>query len=328
MTHLLRKGREGRSPVRSALAASALAVAISVLPTAANSQGQAGFTIRENGRSYAALQDAVNAIGEGRGTIVIAPGTYQQCAVQEAGDITYTAWRAGTVTFDGATCEDKAALVLRGRNARVDGLIFRRMNVPDSNGAGIRLETGNLQVSQSWFTDSQQGILTGDNPAGTIDIDKSTFTRLGNCENAEGCAHSIYIGNYGTLRVTRSRFERGVGGHYVKSRSTRVDINSSSFDDANGRGTNYMIDLPASSTGRITNNWFVQGQDKENYSAFIAVGAEERLHTANGLTVAGNEARFAPGVRRESTFVADWTGDRIAIQDNELASGLKQFDRR
>ena len=47
-----------------------------------------------------------------------------------------------------------------------------------------------------------------------------------------------------------------------------------------------MIDLPAGAQGIIANNWFVQGRDKENYSAFIALGAEENLHPsdARGLT--------------------------------------------
>ncbi len=67
--------------------------------------------------------------------------------------------------------------------------------------------------------------------------------------------------------MTRSRFEEGRGGHYVKSRAARVEIASSSFDDARGKATNYMIDLPGGAVGQISNNWFVQGRDKENYSA-------------------------------------------------------------
>src|SRR3546814_8146658 len=42
--------------------------------------------------------------------------------------------------FDGVTCEGKAALVLRGDGARVDGVVFQNMRVPDGNGAGIRSE--------------------------------------------------------------------------------------------------------------------------------------------------------------------------------------------
>jgi hypothetical protein len=229
--------------------------------------------------------------------------------------------------FDGVTCEGKAALVLRGRSADISGLVFQNMSVPDFNGAGIRLEHGNLTVAQSWFRDSQQGILTGEDPNGRIVIDKSTFTRLGTCEGAGGCAHSIYIGDYGHLRVTRSRFEQGRGGHYVKARATRVDIASSSFDDTGGRQTNYMIDLPAGSTGQITNNWFVQGTNKENYSALIAVGAEDRRHSSDGLQIAGNDARLAPKANG-TTFVADWSGDRVVIGENTIGQGIKRFEKR
>ncbi len=288
----------------------------------------AAFTVVESGESFDHLQQAVDSIGDGQGTIEIAPGLHAECAVQKAGDIAYLARDTGKAVFDSKTCEGKAALVLRGRGAEVSGIVFQNMRVPDANGAGIRLEKGNLTVAQSWFRDSEQGILTANDPNGTIVIDKSTFTRLGRCDRGMSCAHSIYIGDYGLLRVTRSRFEQGRGGHYVKTRSTRVEIAASSFDDTGGKATNYMIDLPASSTGQITNNWFVQGRDKENYSAFIAVGAEGRLHTADGLLISGNNARFAPGVDRNSTFVGDWSGDRLVIGDNLLAPGIKLRDSR
>ncbi|QYU71250.1 hypothetical protein J4558_03570 [Leptolyngbya sp. 15MV] len=282
----------------------------------------------ETGQGFARLQDAVDAIGSGEGTVAVASGTHRQCAVQQAGTVAFVASEPGRAVFDGTECEGKAALVLRGREASVAGLVFRNMAVPDGNGAGIRLEQGNLTVTQSWFQDSQQGILTANDPSGRIVIDKSTFSGLGTCENSAGCAHSIYIGDYGALRVTRSRFERGTGGHYVKSRAAWVEIVGSSFDDSAGRATNYMIDLPAGARGQITNNWFVQGRDKENYSAFVAVGAEDVLHPSDGLQIAGNDARLVPGLSRSTTFVADWTGARLAVADNKLGIGLKPFERR
>jgi hypothetical protein len=282
----------------------------------------------EPGQGLARLPQAVDASGERKGSIAIAAGHYAECAVQERGDVAYLASEPGAVVFDGRACEDKAALVLRGRAAEVSGLIFQNIRVADFNGAGIRLEHGDLTVAESWFRDSQEGILTNDDPAALLVVDRSTFTRLGTCEGAGGCAHSIYTGNYGQVRITRSRFEEGRGGHYVKSRAQRVDIASSSFDDAGGRGTNYMIDLPDGATGQISNNWFVQGRDKENYSAFIAVAAEAHDHSSAGLAILGNDARFAPGVTRTSAFVADWSGDQINIGDNALGSGLKRFERR
>lgn len=305
------------------------ALAVAAIPAAAVfAQDGAAFTVVETGRGFNNLQDAVDAIGGGTGTIAVAAGTHRQCAVQSAGSISYMASEPGQAIFEGATCEGKAALVLRGRDANVSGLVFRRMAVADFNGAGIRLEQGNLTVAQSWFLDSQQGILTGNDANGRIVIDKSTFSGLGTCEGAGGCAHSIYIGDYGHLRVTRSRFEKGRGGHYVKARAKRVEVASSSFDDSAGSSTNYMIDLPAGATGQITNNWFVQGQSKENYSAFIAVGAEQKLHNSDGLQIAGNDARLAPNVRRNTIFVADWSGANLDIGPNNLGSGLGRFERR
>ena len=304
------------------------AIAVAAIPMAAlfAQERQGPFTVMETGRSFDHLQDAVDSIGDARGTIAIAPGRYEQCAVQGAGSISYYAAQPGSAVFDGVTCEGKGALVLRGRSAEVSGLVFENMRVPDYNGAGIRLEQGDLTVAESWFRDSQQGILTHNDPAARLVIDRSTFTRLGTCEGAGGCAHSIYTGEYGQVRITRSRFEEGRGGHYVKARAMRVKIASSSFDDAAGRGTNYMIDLPGGAAGQITNNWFVQGADKENHAAFIAVAAEGRTHDSSELTVSGNDARFASGVDRTSIFVADWSGDVGAVGDNTLDRRLTRYE--
>ena len=208
------------------------------------------------------------------------------------------------------------------------GLTFSNLRVADGNGAGIRLEKGALNVAYARFENSQQGILTADDPGSRIYITRSTFSGLGTCENDAGCAHALYVGNYGSLTVRESRFERGTGGHYLKARSAEAIIEGNSFDDANGAATNYMIDLPAGSVGRIADNWFVQGRDKENYSAFIALGAEDLLHSSDGLEVANNEARFVPGLSRTSVFLADWTGSKIMMQGNKLAAGLQQYEQR
>lgn len=291
-------------------------------------QSGAPYTVVETGKGYARLQDAVSAIGDGRGTVRIASGRFRDCAVQEAGDVTFTAAVAGQSVLEGEACEDKAALVLRGRTTHVEGLVFANIKSGSGNGAGIRAEKGRISVSQSWFRDSQQGILSADEPNSTLTVDKSTFTRLGTCEFSAGCAHSIYVGGFGALTVTRSRFEIGRGGHYLKSRAAKVAVLASSFDDSQGKWTNYMIDLPAGATGRIAGNWFVQGQHKENYSAFIAVAAEGRTNSSAGLRIEGNDARLVPGLERDTVWVADWSGDRLAIGQNALGARLKPFERR
>lgn len=302
---------------------------ITALCTAAvSAQSGAPFQNAETGRTYASLQQAVDSIGEGKGTIIIAPGTHRQCAVQKAGVVAFRASVPGQAVFDSATCEGKAALVLRGDAASIDGIIFQNMRVPDRNGAGIRLEKGDLTISRAIFRNSEQGILTADDRAGSISIDRSTFSGLGRCDGGYSCAHSIYIGGYGSLSVTNSRFERGNGGHYVKSRASRISVTDSAFDDTRGKETNYMIDLPNGAVGQITRNMFVQGQSKENYSAFITVAPEGRQQSSVGLSISGNEASIAPGVERNTVFLANWSDDRVALGGNRLGRGLKPFEQR
>lgn len=302
---------------------------IAVCAQSADAQNlTASFTVAENGRGFNKLSDAVKSIGNGQGTIIIRPGVYQQCAVQEAGEISYRAAVPGQVMFDRDVCEGKAAMVLRGRAASVDGIIFQNMAVRDGNGAGIRLEKGNLTITRSIFRNSEQGILTANDASGSISISQSTFSRLGRCDRGLSCAHSIYIGDYGSLRVTNSRFEKGNGGHYVKSRAARADIRNNAFDDTGGRNTNYMIDLSAGATGMISGNSFVQGASKENYSAFITVAPEGKVNSSAGLTIKDNDARIGRGIERSTTFLADWSGDAINLGANRLGRGLKPFDRR
>ena len=313
------------------LLAGVAGIAVAAIPLAAlmaQANGPASFTVAETGRGYGSLQAAVDAIGDREGTIVIAPGNWNECAVQREGVVHFRAAEAGKSLLGGKACEGKAALVLRGRGASVEGLVFAEIKVRDGNGAGIRLEKGPLRVLQSWFRDSQQGIMTTNGIDSELVVDKSTFTRLGTCENSGGCAHSIYAGDYGRVTVKRSRFEQGTGGHYLKSRAARIVIEDNSFDDSNGHGTNYLIDLPNGGSGAIRGNWFVQGRDKENWSTMIAIGAEGARYTSDALVIAGNDARMVPGLSRSPAFVADWTGDALVIENNRLGERVRRFERR
>ncbi|MDB5687279.1 MAG: hypothetical protein JWR77_1868 [Rhizorhabdus sp.] len=295
---------------------------LAVLPAVASA---APFTVASTGKPYPTLLAAVQAIGDGDGTILIAPGTYRECAVQEAGRITYRATRPGTAIFEGSTCESKAALVLRGRGAVVDGLVFQNMRVPDGNGAGIRIERGPLAVTRSIFRNSEEGILGHDDPNADVRVERSTFSGLGRCDRDLPCAHSIYIGNYRSVTVLRSRFERGQGGHYVKSRAATIGVSDCSFDDIHGHASNYMIDLPSGATGIIRRNIFVQGPDKENHSAIVAVAAEARMHPSAGLTVIANKAHQAAGITWPTALVADWSRSPMTIERNIVGARITLY---
>ncbi len=295
-------------------------------PVAAQSGGP--FTVVETGERFAQLQDAVSSIRMGTATILIAPGTYRQCAVQQGGRITFKAATPGTAIFEAVACEDKAALVLRGQGSVVDGLVFRGYRVSDGNGAGIRTEMGDLTVRNAMFLDSQEGILGGEPVAQKIVIDRSTFAGLGQCDETPGCSHAIYLANKGSVTVTHSRFERGTGGHYVKLRVPNVVITDNSFDDTRGSKSNYMIDLSEGGTGLIARNTFVQGRGKENSSALIVIAAEAKTYSAAGLRIEDNDARLAPGQTKSPAFVADFTREKLAIGANRLGPGIRAFEAR
>ncbi|MDR6113470.1 MULTISPECIES: right-handed parallel beta-helix repeat-containing protein [unclassified Sphingomonas] len=283
------------------------------------------FTV--GGRGFGTLQEAVTAIGDGDGTIRIAPGTYRECAVQTAGRVAYVAAEPGKTIFTRIACEGKAALVLRGRGAQVQGIVFSHIEVGDGNGAGIRIEKGPLSVSNAMFLDSQSGILSADDPNGTVSVDHSTFSGLGHDPTGTG-AHGIYMGRYRSLRVTACRFERGQGGHYVKTRAPYVEVLDSSFDDSQGHMTNYMIDLSNGAKGRIAGNEFVFGRDKDNHSTLITVAPEGAKNDSSGLVVENNRARLAPGAGFNPVFVGNWAGEPLVIRGNILGPGITSTARK
>lgn len=290
-------------------------------------QGPAPFLVEETGESFGSLQQAVSAIGPRRGTIRIAPGRYRDCAVQEAGQVAFVAEARGTAVFDGGACEGKATLVLRGVGARVDGLVFVNVRVADGNGAGIRLQQGDLEVAWTRFADGQCGILSHNDPAGSISIDHSTFSGLGKDPDGNG-AHSLYIGDYGRLTVTNSRFERGTGGHYLKSRSPRIEVLNSSFDDSRGSRTNYLIDLSNGAAGRIAGNVFVHGLGKENHTTMITIAPEGAENRSAGLIIEKNDVSVVPGFKWRTAFVGDWSGETLIVRDNKVAAGIALLERR
>ncbi|MFN7324492.1 MAG: right-handed parallel beta-helix repeat-containing protein, partial [Sphingomonadales bacterium] len=82
---------------RAILALFPLTAAIAVAATA---QSGASFTVTETGQEFARLSDAIDAIGDRQGTVLIAPGTYSECAVQQAGYNSFKAEVPGRTIFD------------------------------------------------------------------------------------------------------------------------------------------------------------------------------------------------------------------------------------
>ena len=133
----------------------ALFPALLLAGAATGQQARRPFTVVETGESYAHLADAVAAIGDGDGTIRIAPGRYRDCAVQEGGRVAFVAETPG----HGRVRRPRSARArplwcCAAAPAHVEGLVFTHMRVEDGNGAGIRIEQGDLSVAYTRFEDA------------------------------------------------------------------------------------------------------------------------------------------------------------------------------
>ena len=236
----------------------------------------------------------------GTATILIAPGVYRQCAVQSGGRITYQGGRRRAPRSSRReTCEDKAALVLRGQGSVVDGLVFRGYSVSDGNGAGIRTEMGDLTVINSMFLDSQEGILGGEPTDQKIVIDRSTFSG----------PRAMRDGELLALDLPAEQGQRDDHQFAFRTRHRRAlrqaaraadDDHRQQLRRYRRRKTNYMIDLPEGGTGLIARNTFVQGAAKENDGALVVIAAEAQDLFVGGPAHRGQRRAHGPRRARRS----------------------------
>jgi hypothetical protein len=181
----------------------------------------------------------------------------------------------------GVAAEGKAAIVVKANGVTIAGLECADIEVPDRNGACVRLEGRDLLLSDVYFHDSEQGVLTGGSP-GTVVIEDSTFARLG----AGGQAHGIYIGG-GRLEIRRSRFlESRDEGHEIKSRALETRITDSIIASLGGASSR-AIDLPNGGLVVIEGNLIAHGPRAMNRD-LVSFGVEGNPHPRSMLSMRRN----------------------------------------
>jgi hypothetical protein len=191
----------------------------------------------------------------------------------------------------------KAILVTRN-DVTIDHMEFSGVAVPDGNGAGIRFEGGNLTITNSYFHDNEDGILSG-TVAGNVTIDNSEFSHNG---SGDGFTHNIYIGHISNLTITDSYIHDAVIGHEVKSRADVTVLTNNRIVDGTGSAS-YSIDLPNGGNAKIQNNVIEQGPNSDN--RIIIDYAEETSSPWAGsqLIVDGN------------TILNDQPGNPVAVSN-------------
>ncbi len=212
----------------------------------------------------------------------------------------------------GANAEGKGIWVIRGGNVLVQGFDFIGAAVPDRNGAGIRLDKGQLVVIDCRFLDNENGILTANHNEITLKIEDSEFGRNG---SGDGQSHNLYVGGIGRLEVSGSYFHHARSGHLLKSRARENLIFYNRLaDGANGQAS-YEVEFPNGGLAYVVGNVIEQSATTENFHV-ISFGAEGLRWPNNALYLVNNtiaDLRSPPGV-----FLKVQPGATIVAANNLL----------
>ena len=206
---------------------------------------------------------------------------------------------------DGANAEGKATWVMRGGGIRIEGFDFSGARVAARNGAGIRFETGRLQVVDCSFEDNENGILTANDARSELVIERSVFQRNG---AGDGYSHNLYVGRIASLSVRDSSFADVRVGHLLKSRAALNEIHGNRLIDGDAGSASYELEFPDGGVAHVSGNTIRQGPRTQN-AIMVSYGAEGYVWPRNELVMTDNTLiddrpsggvylRVAPGERQ------------------------------
>jgi hypothetical protein len=253
--------------------------------------------------------------------IVIAAGSYFDCAVWKANDLTIQGAGADVTVITDKACMGKALFVTQGNNITISDLTLTRARVPDFNGAGIRAEGGDLTVRKVHFINNQDGLIAGNEPGKTIIISDSVFTRNGTCEGGGGCAHGIYVGDLALLRVERSTFFETRQGHDIKSRAKRTEVIGCDIADGQDGTASYAVEIPNGGAVVLRDNKIQKGPKSENHTAALMLGSEGVTQPTPEIIVAHNN--FLVEGDYNSFLVSNMTATEAELTGNTLRGNAK-----
>lgn len=268
------------------------------------------------GRRFATVGQAAQAARPGD-VVEVDPGDYvADPAVWTAPGLTVRGLGDRVrIIAAGAGAEGKAIWVVRAERMTIENVQFFGVRVSDGNGAGIRLEQGQLVVRRCAFIDNEIGILTSAEPGVRLDVEDSEF---GWTHRSAHFTHLLYVGAIEHLRVSGSYFHHGDNGHLLKSRARFNRIEYNRLSDESGGRASYELEFPNGGIAEVVGNLIQQGAGSGN-SVVVSFGAEgyqapvnelRFVHNTvvNDLPGGGTFVRAAPGggagvVSRNNVFV-------------------------
>ena len=267
-------------------------------------------------------------------TIEIDAGTYQN---------DYATWTQDQLTIRGVggmahmqsrglIPNGKAIWIMAGGDAYIENVEFSGATVVDTNGAGIRHESGNLRLHNTYFHQNEFSVLTGGQPGSKLEITDSRFWFQ---RRATRFSHGIYVGELDRFSITGSHFKGTDRGHQIKSRALENHILYNRIEDVPQGNSSRLIDLPNCGLSIIMGNDLHQAATTHNVDAigFGAEGCNDRkerelkLYVINNTFI--NEASSGSLARNHSGATALVANNHIVGRGfHLLGNGVKQNNVR
>jgi hypothetical protein len=266
----------------------------------------------------AALRNAVNG-----DTIAVKAGTYVNDFSVVQANVTIVAV-GGMVNEVGTEPPPNGkGIITADASLNISGFSFTGAGTGDQYGnvAGIRYETGNLNVSYCDFHNLQDGLLATPwvSNTGTVNIDHSSFEQDG---SGDGYTHDIYIGDVADFNLTNSVITSAYVGHEVKSRADITNISHNVIADGPTGTGSYDIDIPNAGAATITDNIIEKGPNASNNVAIHYGGETQYSYATNYLDISGNtiinDMQGQPGYAVANQSSYNNANVSVNMTDNQL----------
>ena len=293
------------------------------------------------GEEYSTLSAAVAASQNGD-VIQVQAGTYTNDFPASITDNITIEGVGGLASFVAteAPPNEKGILVigtdLSSPTVTLDDLEFSGASISEAEGgdaAGVRYQTGNLTINNSFFHDNQDGLLASADATGSITI---TDTEFANNGTTNGLTHNVYIGAVGTFDITGSYITAVNTGSEIQSRALVNNIIDNRIVDGQTAITSYSINLPNGGVDNVSGNSIEKGPNSEN-DEFInfggATAANGGTYSNSSLTVSDNtivndkHVNAIRAVVNSSTVTVNFTDNSVyGLTASQLAGGTGPTD--
>lgn len=238
-------------------------------------------------RQPATFAEALDKARDGD-EIVLLPGTYKGVtAVVEHKQLTIRGEgkTRPVILFDGKLASGRALFVVKGGAIRLENLEFRGARAADGDGAGVRFESGRLEIVRCAFYDNEHGLVTGNTRDAELSVLESEFAHAPRVVG--GLNHLLYVGTIGRFTLSGSRLFNGFEGHLVKARSRETHILYNMIRDGRAGEASYEVDLPSGGRATLIGNVIGQSPGSQN-PVLVSYGSEGKVWDENSLVLSHN----------------------------------------